>query len=156
MLQGQPAFSADVTSPSLLETFPVSASVCQTTQIEDTSASPGRVPGAVVTPTLWDPPSAAVSMEPTISDTPCTDSLDFAVPTDAQPSNAGGASHSPPERVQRALRLAQLHDESGLFHAREVTLLAWTHDMQTRTRPPPKSHLLDPLDLLPDDTARAP
>ena len=130
------------------------------TQIEDTSASPGRILGAVETPTLWDPPSAAVSMEPTISSTPGTtipaDSLVFAVPTDAHPSNAGGARYSPPERVQRALRLAQLHDESGLFHAREAALLAWTHDMQTGTHPLPKSLLLDPHDLLPDDTARAP
>ena len=90
------------------------------TQIEDTSASPGRVLGAVATPTLWDPPSAAVSLEPTISGTPGTtipaDSLVFAVPTDAQPSNAGGARYSPPERVHGALRLAQ--KASSFMHAR--------------------------------------
>ena len=119
------------------------------TQIEDTSASPGRVPGAVVTPTFWDPPSAAISMEPTISGTPGTtipaDSLVFAVPTDA---NAGGPRYS--------RELCVSHRKPALFCAREAALVAWTHDMQTGTHPLPKSHLLDPHDLLPDDSARAP
>ena len=57
---------------SLQETLPASTIVCHTTQIEDTSASPGRVQGARVGPTLWDTPSAAVSKAPTMSDTPGT------------------------------------------------------------------------------------
>ena len=63
----------------------------------------------------------------------------------ARPSDAGGARYSPLERVQRALRLAQLHDENPLFHAREAALLAWVHDTQTGPGAPPT----------PDDSTRA-
>ena len=43
----------------------------------------------------------------------------------AQPFDARGSRYSSPERIQRAVRLAQLHEENRKWHEREAALLAW-------------------------------
>ena len=103
------------------------------------SASPGTVQGAGVTLTFWGSHPPTTSIEPTICDTLGTtipaDTLDFAVPTDAQPPDGGGAPYSSLERVQRSL------PHSCVTKAGSSTCARWPRspgrDMQTGTRPLP-------------------
>ena len=73
----------------------------------------------------------------------------------AQPFDAGGSRYSPPERIQRALRLAQLHEENRKWHERETALVAWAHDTQPGPVALQRSKLRDLYNLLPDNSTRA-
>ena len=93
--------------PTLQDTLPVQF---RSTQIDATSSLATAQPA----PTLWDsPPSAA-----RLAATPCEPPVTMVLV-------AGGSRYSPPERIQRALRLAHLHDENCKGHEREAALLAW-------------------------------
>ena len=95
------------------------------------SSSPTRAHPA---PTLWDsPPASAARLAASSCATPVTtvpvessgSVISPATQSSAQSCDAGGSRYSPPERIQRALRLAHLHEENRKWHEREAALLAW-------------------------------
>ena len=130
------------------------------TQIDVASSGPARAQPA---PALWDsPPSAA-----RLAATPCVplvtmvpvetsgSAISAVTQSSAQSFDAGGSRYSPPERIQRALRLAHLHDESRKWHERVAALLAWAHDTQPGPVPLPMSKSRELHSLLPEDSTRA-
>ena len=78
-----------------------------------------------------------------------------ATQSSAQPCDAGGSHYSPPERIQRALRLAHLHEENRKWHEREAALLAWAHNVHPGPGPLPMSQLRELHSCLPDDSTCA-
>ena len=113
--------------PSLQESFPDSIAA---TLIDAPSSSPTRAHPA---PTLWDsPPASAARLAASSCATPVTtvpvessgSVISPATQSSAQSCDAGGSRYFPPERIQRALRLAHLHEENRKWHEREAALLA--------------------------------
>ena len=144
--------------PTLLESLPGTIAA---TRIDVPSPGPARAQPA---PTRWDsPPPSAASLAATPSAPSGIlvpgESLDAmmspAAQSTAQSLEAGGSRYSPPERIQRALRLAHLHEENRKWHEREAALLAWAHNTQTGPGPLPMNKLRELHSYLIDDSTRA-
>ena len=130
--------------PTLQDTLPAQF---RSTQVDATS-SPAS---AQLAPALWDwPPSAArlaaTPHEPPVTMVPVASSGSAVAQSSAQSVDAGGSRYSPPVRIQRALRLAHLHDANRKWLEREAALLARAHN----TQPGPV-----PLPMSPEDSTRA-
>ena len=143
--------------PTLQKSFPDSIAAAL---IDAPSSSPTRAHPA---PTLWDSPPAsaarlAASCASPVTTVPVESSgsvISPATQSSAQSCDSGGSRYSPFERIQRALRLAHLHEENRKWHEREAALLAWAHSVHPGPGPLTMSKLGELHSYLPDNRTRA-